>query len=407
MRQLIYISFWLLPSLIMGQEFIVNNGTDIRINPGCQVIFAEGGIQNSAGQLSNGGELVVEGNIINDGTLAGGSGQGLFRVLNDIENNGQMQPGQSEFELYGDVQFLRGSQELDFYDLTLTGSGVKYMLQDIQTAGTLDLGDRELSASGNTAYHINSGVATILAVHNEGFVSATAGGGLSRTTNSTQDYIFPVGSSVSVFRYRPIILAPNGGSNTFKVRLGNFGTPNATQRGPELYYVNPLFYHHVERTEGTSAADLTVFYEETEDGFFETLAHLDGGSTLWRENVGTIEGPLLGSGPEFTSFTTTNWDGFENPEIALAALASEIWVPNVFSPNDDGQNEVFKARGTNLFEFEMRIYDRWGNKVFESDNIDDGWDGTFNGKPMNSAVFVYYILSAGEVVSKGNVTLLR
>ncbi|MCB9186838.1 MAG: gliding motility-associated C-terminal domain-containing protein [Flavobacteriales bacterium] len=405
MRIQTQIALLLLPLFAVAQdEFVINNGTDIRINPGCQVIFAEGGIQNASGELSNAGEVVVEGNIINSGTLSGGATSGIFRVLNDVENNGLMQPGQSLFELYGDAQFLRGSQQLDFYDLTLTGSGIKYMQKDISTAGTLDLTDRELRAASHTVYHTNTSAATVLAIHNEGFISADAGGGLSRMTNSSQDYFFPVGSTVNNFKIRPVTIAPQSGNNTYKVRYVPGPTPNATQRGAELYYVNPIFYHQVEATEGFSSGALTVFYEESEDGLFETLAHLE--SDFWRENAGTEEGPLLGSGPELTSYKTISWD-FSSPEIALAAYSTELFVPNVFSPNEDGHNDVFKPRGTEPFDYELRIYDRWGNLVFTSDEIDKGWDGTFRGKAMNSAVFVYYVLSGDQVIDKGNVTLLR
>ena len=390
---------------VFGQsEFVANNGVDIRINPGCQVIFAEGGIQNNAGQLSNAGELVVEGNILNDGLLAGGNTSGVYRVLNDVENNGQMQPGQSLFELYGDDQFLRGSNQLNFYDLTLAGSGIKYMLQNITTAGTLDLTDRELRAATNTVFHINPAPPTVLAVHDQGFVSANEGGGLSRVTNSSQDYFFPVGSTVNNFKIRPVTIAPARGANTYKVRYVPGPTPNGIQRSAELYYVNPIFYHTMEQIDGDSPADIAVYYDEAEDGLFETLAHLE--SDFWTENTGTIEGSLLGSGPELISFKTPSWD-FSTPEIALAAFATEIFVPNVFSPNEDGRNDVFRPRGTEPFEYEMHIYDRWGNRVFESKELANGWDGTYRGKRMNSGVFVYYVMSAGQVISKGNVTLLR
>jgi gliding motility-associated-like protein len=404
MGQRLFIFFFLMPIVALGQtEFVVNLGTDIRINPGCQVILAEGGIRNSAGQLSNAGELVVEGNILNDATLVGGTGSGMFRVLNDIENNGQMQPGQSEFELYGDDQVMHGVNQLDFHHLTLIGGGVKYMLQDISTTGNLNLTDRELSAGNRIVFHQNTAAASVLAIHDQGFVSATANGGLSRVTNSTQDHYFPVGTSVGGIKVRPITISPNAGNSTYKVRYAA-PSPNAAQRSTELYYINPVFYHHMERTSGSSPATITVYFDEPVDGFFQTLAHY--GSGLWRENPGTVAGPVFGSGPELASFRTPGWD-FETPEISLAALATELFVPNVFSPNDDGQNDVFKPRGTNLFEFEMRIYDRWGNCVFESEDIDTGWDGTFKGQPVNSGVFVYFITSAGQVVSKGNVTLLR
>lgn len=404
-RRVLHIALSCLPVVCFGQdEFVVNKGTEIRINPGCQVIFAEGGMQNQSGEFSNAGEVVVEGNILNDGTLSGGATSGIFRILNDIENNGLMLPGQSLFELYGDAQFLRGSQQLNFYDLTLIGTGVKFMQQNISTAGTLDLTDRELRAANNTVFHTNTVANSVFAIHNEGFVSADEGGGLSRETTGTGTYFFPLGSTVNNFKIRPITLEPRGTGNTYKARYAPGPTPNSTQRGAELYYVNPIFYHHVERTNGTADAAITVFYDDVEDGFFETLAHLE--SNIWRENIGTLESNTLGTAPELKSFRTPDYD-FISPEVALAAFATELFVPNVFSPNEDGRNDVFKPRGTEPYGYELRIYDRWGNLVFSSDVIDNGWDGTFNGKLMNSAVFVYYILSAGEVLEKGNVTLLR
>lgn len=405
MSRYLSILFFFLPGLVTAQtEFVINNGTEVRVNPGCQVIFAEGGIQNAAGEFSNAGEVVIEGNVINDGTLTGGANSGVFRVLNDVENNGTMQPGQSLFELYGDDQFLLGTQPLTFYDLTLTGGGIKYMQQDISTAGTLDLTDRELRAAGNTVFHTNTTPASVFASHNEGFVSADAGGGLLRATNSASNYFFPVGSTVNRFQIRPLTIAPQGGTNSYKVRFAPGPTQNITQRSSELYYVNPIFYHQVERVEGSSSGALSVFYDEAEDGLFETLAHFDG--ALWRENAGTLAGSTLGSSPELISWETSDWD-FSHSEIALAAYAAEIFVPNIFSPNDDGQNDLFQPRGTEPFEYEMRIYDRWGNLVFSTTDFSEGWDGTFRNQRMNSAVFVYYVLSGGEVINKGNVTLVR
>lgn len=87
-------------------------------------------------------------------------------------------------------------------------------------------------------------------------------------------------------------------------------------------------------------------------------------------------------------------------------------IPNAFSPNSDGQNEkLCVPNNLCIKSFIIRIYDRWGEKVFESDNISACWDGTVNGKPVNSAVFVYYFdaeLTNGEKFSqKGNISLVK
>jgi gliding motility-associated-like protein len=87
-----------------------------------------------------------------------------------------------------------------------------------------------------------------------------------------------------------------------------------------------------------------------------------------------------------------------------------IDMPNAFAPS--GTNKLFKPskRGiANLKEFS--IYNRWGNKVYSSANIEEGWDGTFNGQPQPMGVYVYTIEAISDkgtpFVKKGNVTLMR
>jgi gliding motility-associated-like protein len=71
-----------------------------------------------------------------------------------------------------------------------------------------------------------------------------------------------------------------------------------------------------------------------------------------------------------------------------------IFIPNAFTPDGDGINEVFKPSGTgyDLKGYEMSIYDRWGKNVFTSNSFDYGWDGKIEGTKSNiNAVFVYQI----------------
>jgi len=88
-----------------------------------------------------------------------------------------------------------------------------------------------------------------------------------------------------------------------------------------------------------------------------------------------------------------------------------IWVPNIFSPNGDGNNDVLFVRGLGVAQFNFFMYDRWGEKVFETQDLNKGWDGSFRGKKMNNAVFVYYLeatfTDGTEVSQKGDITLIR
>jgi gliding motility-associated-like protein len=99
----------------------------------------------------------------------------------------------------------------------------------------------------------------------------------------------------------------------------------------------------------------------------------------------------------------------------------DLSVPNAFSPNNDGHNDLFLISGWEkcVTEFSIRIYNRWGEKVFESDNLTKPWDGKYKtgeealggNQKINSAVFVYYIeatLISGENITKqGNISVIR
>lgn len=88
-----------------------------------------------------------------------------------------------------------------------------------------------------------------------------------------------------------------------------------------------------------------------------------------------------------------------------------LYIPNAFSPNGDGENDVLYVRGPAIKEMVFRIYDRWGEMVFESFDRSTGWDGTFRGKEMDPDVYDYYLkaicIDNVESIVKGNVTLLR
>jgi gliding motility-associated-like protein len=68
----------------------------------------------------------------------------------------------------------------------------------------------------------------------------------------------------------------------------------------------------------------------------------------------------------------------------------EVFIPNTFTPNQDGQNDIFQIRGDNLTSTYLMVYDKWGQKVFESGGEITGWDGTFQGKYLPNGVYYYY-----------------
>jgi gliding motility-associated-like protein len=89
-----------------------------------------------------------------------------------------------------------------------------------------------------------------------------------------------------------------------------------------------------------------------------------------------------------------------------------IFVPTAFTPNNDGNNDFFIVRGPDIKEVYFAVWDRWGEKVYETeDPAAKGWDGTFNGKELLPDSYAWYVrvtCGNGEIYkSKGNVTLLK
>jgi|GEM_PF-2818671 len=106
--------------------------------------------------------------------------------------------------------------------------------------------------------------------------------------------------------------------------------------------------------------------------------------------------------------------GIDSVQIEVLDLCSgrHLAVPNTFTPNGDGLHDIFRVPSSDfIFLKWMRIYNRFGEKIFETIDNEKGWDGNFNNEPVNAGVYVYYIetecVDGQKSMIKGNVTLLR
>ncbi len=111
--------------------------------------------------------------------------------------------------------------------------------------------------------------------------------------------------------------------------------------------------------------------------------------------------------------TSTNENGCETIDSIYIEVdpTTNLYIPNIFSPNGDKQNDVYRVRGKGIDLFNIAIYNRWGQKVFESDDITKGWNGTKEGATLNQGVFVYKVnvtmYDGTEYNETGNITLIR
>lgn len=112
-----------------------------------------------------------------------------------------------------------------------------------------------------------------------------------------------------------------------------------------------------------------------------------------------------------------NEDGCEGEaEVSIYVILpkcdeTDVYIANIFSPNGDKLNDEFIVRSNFIDEIELFVYNRWGQKVFESRDQNIGWDGTFNGQELEPDVYGYYFkvlcVDGNTYFKKGNVTLIR
>lgn len=86
-----------------------------------------------------------------------------------------------------------------------------------------------------------------------------------------------------------------------------------------------------------------------------------------------------------------------------------IYIPNAFTPNGDGINDSFGVKGEGIRNFHLYIYNRWGEKIFETTNPRQQWDGLYAGEPAEQGSYVVQVYAYGLAKSARNatVTLVR
>lgn len=90
-----------------------------------------------------------------------------------------------------------------------------------------------------------------------------------------------------------------------------------------------------------------------------------------------------------------------------------FFVPNAFTPNADGNNDIFNGKGEEITEFLMLIYDRWGELIYKTEDLHSGWDGRANGGKDVAQIGVYvYRIYLKDYASKshqyiGHVSLIK
>jgi gliding motility-associated-like protein len=308
-------------------QIFYNNGATVSVNPGA-VLQANGGVENaSSGQMTNNGSLYAStsgapGNLTLSGTAIT-QGNGKYFVEQDFINNASFTQNNSEVIMKSTIanQLITGTQSTTFHKLTLPSAGTPGIPKVSLTLNAsidsmLNLNDRELATNVNTLFILSpdtSIVKNTITAGSEGFISSLAPGTLSRNSNVTSNYRFPVGSSITVRRYRPVDIKPNSVSpNTYTVRFVNHNADNdgflrSINDGLECIIID-TFYHAINRSAGSSPADIKLYYIPLTDGNWSNIANWQTGNNQWND-LGNINSGVSGI---FSTLVHASWP-FANP----------------------------------------------------------------------------------------------
>jgi gliding motility-associated-like protein len=98
--------------------------------------------------------------------------------------------------------------------------------------------------------------------------------------------------------------------------------------------------------------------------------------------------------------------------VTVATNTGDLFIPNAFTPNGDGKNDLFKVYGSSINQIELRIFNQWGQLLFESKDPQRGWDGTYGGHPQPTGVYLYAVKltlygQPSPIIRKGSLNLIR
>lgn len=345
MKKIIFLAFFIfLGSKFSFTQILKNNGGFIKSQPG-SFIRVNGSVENNnSGVITVNGDgtatsaqVYVTEDITNNATI---TADGYIKLLRHWYNNSLFNYGLSTVFLEGGNQFLGGTVATTFNNLTLDGTGIKTQQINKSAVGILDLKNLELNTDVFGFFMLNTSTSAIIRTSGSltgGFVSSANGGYLSRATNTSSSYLFPVGSTANssantpgsgTTRYRPVDLTPSSTSaTTYTVRMANLDatteTFDRTLIAPTICATNPLFYHQINRSSGTTDASVTVNFIESLDGNWQGLARWNITTpNLWEEMAGST----ITAGTPFSQATKTSWNNFSATPYILYNVKPSVTV---------------------------------------------------------------------------------
>lgn len=406
-----------------------NDGAAIGVVPNT-IVWVGGDITNkTSGTIDNQGDIHLTGDWTNDGT------------------GSCLTPTTGTIILDGTTQSIQGTTPTTFNNLDFQGVGTKTLNVDATVGGTsgiLNLHANAFDLNGYTCTITNPSSAAI--VNAGGYmISETTTSPYGRvqwdigstndiftipfgtTTGAAIPFIYDVatagsaGGNISVATY-PTNTTASPNNRPLPNGVTDLNDPTVTESAEKT--VDRFWIVDVNNFSTNPIADLTFTYQDLEWDALSgsTNVIIEDSLQAWRWDGSqwgnqTIGAPVIASntvvapGVDYSGPWTLRTRITNDSVITVAC--GDFKVPNAFSPNSDGHNDLLTLHGwaSCVSDFSIIIFDRWGEKVFETTNPANAWDGSYKGSSMSPGVFVYYLnakANTGEnLTRKGNISLIK
>ena len=295
-------------------------------------------------------------------------------------------------------------------------------------------------ASGAASYQwYNAGVSITGATLNTFLAAQTGDYGVEITnalgctaTSNTVIVSFNTGITVSIYNANPF---PCDGDVVYLSTTQNYNQINWTtgESGIQIAVTTPGRYGVTVVNSGgcTASKNVDINFlpkpmveagdDVTSDCIKGTLLNgIGDGTPVWEPALGlsnnnTFDVNAFPINTTMYYLTVDNGTCKATDSVLVRADCSSIYLPSAFTPNGDGLNDVFMAFGIDLKEFQLVIYNRWGERIFQTQDITSGWDGTYRGAPSPLGLYVWELEASDKngkpllnnFQGRGTVSLVR
>ena len=261
------------------------------------------------------------------------------------------------------------------------------------------------TASDSIKVTINPYVQMQLTINND--TTICGGNSVLLDANPSQgspDYIYSWSPSISMMD--SVTVSPANSTSYTVVVTDACGLTVSNSVDITVYPINAAFGFDF-------ITNQTVQFQNQSTGAISYFWNFGDGA---KDSTSILDSPIhnyVNDGTYIVMLVTTNIEGCSDTTYQTVIVLPDFYFyfPNAFTPNTNGKNDLFLGYGAGIKKYNMKIFDRWGEKLFETDDLYTGWDGTFKGEKVPSAVYVVIFDLEGyryQVERRiGSITLVR